>query len=102
MQYFLISDNVDTQIGMRMAGIRGIIAHNKEEADDAIDAAVADPQIGILLITEKLAVLCQEKIAPLKANSRTPLVVEIPNRESAGRTPDSITRYIREAIGIKL
>ena len=31
-----------------------------------------------------------------------PLVVEIPDRHSAGRAPDSITRYIREAIGVKL
>ena len=31
-----------------------------------------------------------------------PLVVEIPDRHSTGRASDSITRYIREAIGVKL
>ena len=34
--------------------------------------------------------------------TQRPLVVEIPDRHSAGRAPDSITRYIREAIGVKL
>lgn len=31
-----------------------------------------------------------------------PLVVEIPDRHSTGRSSDSITRYIREAHGVKL
>ncbi len=56
----------------------------------------------MLLITEKLAALCQDLIAPLKLTAQRPLVVEIPDRHSAGRAPDSITRYIREAIGVKL
>ena len=45
---------------------------------------------------------CQDLIAPLKLTAQRPLVVEIPDRHSAGRAPDSITRYIREAIGVKL
>ena len=68
----------------------------------AVRTAVDDPDIAVLLITEKLAAQCQDLIAPLKLAGRRPLVVEIPDRHSAGRAPDSITRYIREAIGIKL
>lgn len=102
MQYFLISDNVDTQMGMRMAGIRGVIVHTREETAAAIDQAAANPDIGILLITEQLAALCQDQLLPLKSSSRTPLVVEIPSRGSTGHIGDSITRYIQEAIGIKL
>mgnify|MGYP000318379414 CR=1 FL=1 len=40
--------------------------------------------------------------ALLKLTAQRPLVVEIPDRHSAGRAPDSITRYIREAIGVKV
>ena len=68
----------------------------------AIQTAAADPDIAVLLITEKLAALCQDLIAPLKLTAQRPLVVEIPDRHRAGRAPDSITRYIREAIGVKL
>ena len=70
--------------------------------EQAVREAVDDPTVGILLITEKLAALCQDLIAPLKLTAQRPLVVEIPDRHSAGRAPDSITRYIREAIGVKL
>ena len=56
----------------------------------------------MLLITERLAALCEELIAPMKLTAHRPLVVEIPDRHSLGRASDSITRYIREAIGVKL
>ena len=43
----------------------------------------------------------ESTIAPMKLSGRTPLVVEIPDRHGT-RNKDSITRYIREAIGVKL
>ena len=27
MKFFLISDNIDTQMGMRLAGIEGVVVH---------------------------------------------------------------------------
>ena len=31
MKMYLISDNVDTQTGMRLAGIEGVVVHEREE-----------------------------------------------------------------------
>lgn len=101
MKYFLISDNTDTLVGLRLAGIPGVRAADREETLAAIDAAAADPEVGILLINETLADLCQDKLAPMKLSAQTPLVVEIPDRHGV-RNRDSITRYIREAIGVKV
>ena len=101
MRYFVISDNTDTQVGLRLAGVEGVLARNREEGLAAIDEALADPTIGILLITEGLAEQCADKLAPLKMDGHTPLVVEIPDRYGS-RKKDSITRYIREAIGVKV
>lgn len=102
MRYFVISDNSDTLTGLRLAGIEGTMAETREETLAAIDTAVQDPTIGILLINEKLAALCPEQVNAMKLTSVRPLLVEIPDRHHTGRAPDSITRYIREAIGIKL
>ena len=101
MKYFVISDNADTLVGLRLAGIPGCRVSTREETLAAIDAAVSDPDVGILLITEALAALCPDKLDPLKLSAQTPLVVEIPDRHGA-RSKDSITRYIREAIGVKV
>ena len=99
MKYFVITDSTDTQVGLRLAGIEGVVVREEPLVRAAIQTAA---DIAVLLITEKLAALCQDLIAPLKLTAQRPLVVEIPDRHSAGRAPDSITRYIREAIGVKL
>ena len=102
MRFFLISDNSDAMNGLRLAGIEGTVARSEADLRNALEMAAQQPDIAVLLITEKLAALCQDLIAPLKLTAQRPLVVEIPDRHSAGRAPDSITRYIREAIGVKL
>lgn len=101
MRYYVISDNTDTHVGLRLAGIEGVVARGRAEGLAAIETAVADPTIGILLITESLAEQCADRLQPLKLAGRTPLVVEIPDRGGA-RSKDAITGYIREAIGVKL
>ena len=102
MKYFVITDSTDTQVGLRLAGIEGVVVREPEQIRTAIQAAVEDQEIAVLLITEKLAAQCRDLIDPMKLTAQRPLVVEIPDRHSTGRAPDSITRYIREAIGVKL
>ena len=102
MRYFVISDNSDTLTGLRLAGMEGVLCKTKEETLRAIDMAEKDPDIGILLINEKLSALCPERVKALKLTSVRPLLVEIPDLHHTERPPDSITRYIREAIGIKV
>ena len=102
MKYFVITDSTDTQVGLRLAGMEGVVVREEFEVRRAIEQAAKDPEIGVLLITERLAALCADQIAPLKLTAQRPLVVEIPDRHSAGRASDSITRYIREAIGVKI
>ena len=101
MRYFVISDNTDTHVGLRLAGIEGVIARSREEALDALERALADPTIGILLMTEALAEQCADKLTPLKMAGHTPLIVEIPDRHGT-RNRDAIGTYIREAIGVKI
>lgn len=102
MRYYLLSDCHDTYTGLRLAGIDGTIVHTKEEVAEAIQKALSDSSIGILLITESLAKLVPELVLQIKTHRKKPLLVKIPNRHGSNRPPDSITRYVREAIGIRL
>ena len=36
MKMYLISDNIDTMTGMRLAGIEGVVVHEKEELKAAL------------------------------------------------------------------
>ena len=55
MKMYLISDNIDTYTGMRLAGVDGVIIHSKDHLKDELEQVMADKEIGILLITEKLS-----------------------------------------------
>ena len=102
MEMYLISDNVDTLTGLRLVGIPGSLVHTGEELDAALAAVLANPDIGVLLVIEKLAKAYPEPIRGIKLNRSVPLVVEIPDRHGTGRAPDFITAYVRDAIGVKL
>ena len=102
MQFYLISDNVDTKMGMRFAGIPGVVVHEEEEVRRELAQAMAREDVAVILITEKLVSLCPDMVYDLKLNRKKPLIVEIPDRHGNGRTKDSITKYVRDAIGVKL
>lgn len=102
MRFYVISDNVDTQVGMRLAGIEGVVVHEADEVRGALSSAMEQEDIAVILMTEHLVRLCRELVDDLKLHRSRPLIVEIPDRHGNGRAKDSITRYIREAIGIKI
>lgn len=99
---FLISDNIDTCTGMRLAGVEGVVVHERDELKDALEKAIANKEIGILLLTEKFGREFPQIVDDVKLNHKTPLIIEIPDRHGAGRKPDFITGYVNEAIGLKL
>ena len=102
MKMFLISDNVDTLTGMRLAGVEGCIVHERAELRKALEDAIANKENGIILLTEKFGREFPDIIDDVRLNRRLPLLIEIPDCHGTGRKPDFITSYVSEAIGIKL
>lgn len=102
MKMYLISDNVDTYTGMRLAGVDGEIVHEREELYDALQKVINDKEIGIVLLTEKFGREFPEIIDEIKLERKMPLLIEIPDRHGTGRKKDFITSYVNEAIGLKL
>ena len=99
---YLISDNIDTLTGMRLAGVEGVVVHEHDELKEALERTIADKEIGIILLTEKFGREFPDIIDDVRLNRRLPLLIEIPDRHGTGRKPDFITSYVSEAIGIKL
>ena len=98
MKAYLVSDNHDSLVGMRLAGI----VHTPDETYAAIEAALKMRNLAILAITEKAAEMAEEIIQQLRERGDLPLVVEIPDRFGTKRGPDFLTRYVQEAIGVKM
>ena len=102
MKMYLISDNVDTLTGMRLAGVEGCVVHERQELKEALQRTLEDPHVGIILLTEKFGREFPEMIDDVRLNRKLPLLIEIPDRHGTGRRADFITSYVNEAIGLKL
>lgn len=102
MRCFLISDNIDTQMGMKLAGIDGVVVHERQEFLSAFKTATEDENTAVILVTKKLTELCGSEIYDFKLSARKPLIVEIPDRHGDSRISDTISEYVSDAIGLKL
>lgn len=102
MKFYTLSDNADTAMGMRLAGIEGEILHTAEEVLSALERVMGDPSIGVVLMTEKLINTCPARIYRYKLNQKRPLIVEVPDRHGSGDVSKLIEQYVSEAIGIQL
>ncbi len=47
MKFFLISDNVDTKMGIRFAGIEGVVVHQEDEVRSELEKAVNRDDIAV-------------------------------------------------------
>ncbi|EOD01369.1 V-type ATP synthase subunit F [Caldisalinibacter kiritimatiensis] len=102
MKSLLISDNRDTQLGFRLAGIPGVIVHEKDDILRELNEALTDKEIGIIIVTQKVLEKAKKEIMGIKAKNKLPLVVVIPDRHGFNEGDDFITKHIRESIGIKI
>ena len=81
MRFFLISDNSDAMNGLRLAGIEGTVARSEAELRHALAYT---------------AVLDSARAAG------GPLLITVPSTGGGAAGKDRLTRYIREAIGVKI
>ena len=53
-EMYLISDNIDTYTGMRLAGVEGVVVHERAELKEALEHTIADKEVGIILLNRKI------------------------------------------------
>ncbi len=101
MKYFTIGDE-DTVLGFSLVGVDGQTVETEEEAAKIFQNVMDRKDIGILLITERIARLIKILIENRVNTLQFPLIVEILDRN--GPLPDkkSVDEFIRSSIGIKI
>ena len=102
MKFFLISDNIDTQMGMRLAGIEGVVVHERQEVLEVLEKVLHREDVAVILMTTRLVETCPEVISELKLKLKKPLIEEIPDRHGSAKIGETIDRYVSEALGVKL
>lgn len=102
MRFLLLSDNIDTKMGMRLAGIEGIVVHERSEVISALEHAQKQDDIAVILMTTKVVNTCPDVISQLKMEQTNVLIVEIPDRHGSAKVEEMIDQYVKEAIGITM
>ncbi len=80
MKYYLITDDVDTSVGLRLAGAEGKILSDLSLGRQAIDEAVENKEIGVLMVSNRVAQAFREHLDEIRRTHRLPLIVTLPDR----------------------
>ncbi len=101
MRYHIIGDE-DAVLGFGMVGVPGRSVVTAEQAEDALKAALADGDVGIIIITERIAELIRPTVDRYLFTARFPLIVEIPDRGGRMEGKLGIREMVNGAIGVRL
>ncbi|MFO7916179.1 MAG: V-type ATP synthase subunit F [Candidatus Krumholzibacteriales bacterium] len=100
MQFFVIGDE-NTVTGFRMIGLKGEVVKSEDETREALEEVFDSEDIGIIIITERVAAEVQEEIDEYLFGHDFPLIIQIPDREGPIEGRVSIRDMVNAAIGIK-
>ena len=101
MKFWCIADE-ETVRGFRLAGVGGCAVHTSAQAAAALEQATADPDCGIVVLTQQVAEGIRDKVAALRLERERPLIVEIPAPEGPLPGRKSLRQFVQEAVGIRL
>ena len=101
MRYFIIGDE-DAVLGFGLVGVEGKAVRNAEQAHEAFTTVLEQSDIGIIIITERVADLIRPQVDRFIFTRNFPLIVEIPDRLGPLEGKPGIREMVNQAIGIKL
>jgi V/A-type H+-transporting ATPase subunit F len=99
VKFYCIAEE-DTVRGFGLAGIAGQVVTTAAQAAVAIEAAVARADVGIVILTEKVAAGIRDRVDAIRMTSARPLIVEIPGPEGPAAGRKRLREFVQEAVGI--
>lgn len=101
MQFYVIADE-HTVTGFKLVGIDGEAVTSADEAREALKKAFSSTEIGIIVLTEKVASSIKEEVEEFVFGHSFPLIIEIPDRTGPLEDRISIRQMVRSAVGVKV
>lgn len=101
MKFFIIGDK-DTVTGFSLVGIEGAVARSRSDALREIKQALTDKDIGIILITERIAREIRSTIDELLSQRKCTLILQIPDLNGPLQERRSVEVSVISALGVKV
>ncbi len=98
----MVIGHPEAVLGFSLVGVGGRAASTSAEANQALDDALARPDVGIILVTEDVSAMIEARMDSLKMHSTVPLVVEIPAPGGPPAGKPTLAEVVKRAIGIKI
>ncbi|MGA1869494.1 MAG: V-type ATP synthase subunit F [bacterium] len=100
---FLVIGDKDTVVGFGLVGVRGLVADSETEAMKALKQAIKEQEVGIILITERLAKRIQTTINKLLINRReNHIILQIPDTNGSLSDRPSVEEFVLSALGVNV
>jgi V/A-type H+-transporting ATPase subunit F len=101
MRYYIIGDE-DAVLGFGLVGVEGTAVQGVDQAREVMKTVLEQSDIGIVIITERVADLIRPQVDRFIFTRSFPLIVEIPDRQGPLAGKPGIREMVNQAIGIKL
>jgi vacuolar-type H+-ATPase subunit F/Vma7 len=98
----LVIGHSEAVLGFSLGGVQGQAVSTVEEANQALDSALAAEGVGIILVTQDVSKLIEARMDDLKLHSTVPLVVEIPGPQGVSPDQPTLGDIVLRAIGVKI
>ncbi|HOF38647.1 MAG TPA: V-type ATP synthase subunit F [Candidatus Hydrogenedentes bacterium] len=98
---FVIGDD-QTVLGFRLVGVEGRVASGRDQMLAALNEALGRREIGLIVVSERLAVEIRDEIDARLSDAGFPLILEVP--DASGPLPDrpGLAEIVRKAVGVNL
>lgn len=86
--------------GFALNGVPGSTAQTAEQAHAAVDAALIEPNLGLILVSEDAAALLGKRLKALIARVEPPIMITLPGPGQAESGMVNIKDLVNDAIGV--
>ncbi len=101
MKFYVIADE-NTVTAFKLVGLEGEVVENADSAKEALEKAFESGEIGIIIITERIAASIREEMEDFVFKHSFPLIIEIPDRKGPLEDRISIREMVNSAVGVKV
>lgn len=102
MTPFRFIGDADTALGFRFAGVPGDAVSDPQAALEAFQTALADRNLVVLVITEKVSEWLTDQVAAHKLSAQKPFIATVGDVWGTPGKSKTLDQLIFEAVGVKL
>ena len=87
--------------GFALIGVEGVAPTDEAGVVASVDAALAMSDVGLLLVTDRLAANMHEKLTNWSFEHRQPLILEIPDENGPLEGRSRVLSLVMESVGLE-